>query len=166
VDAAGIEQNPLAERGFAGVDMGRNADVTQVLQFHDDKPLSLARAAMPGRDNNLSSKIPWCGSADLLYPDWSIGRQSNRSSALAANKTLVGSHTCQPAKNPSRHRLRCGLARGRDRSITHPTQFPLGEKANFGAECEFLTCFLLANRGLNVENGIRPIETFDWDSQQ
>ncbi len=36
VNAAGVEQNALAERGFARVDVGRNADVSQILQFHKD----------------------------------------------------------------------------------------------------------------------------------
>ena len=30
VDAAGVEQDPLAERGLARVDVGRNADVPQI----------------------------------------------------------------------------------------------------------------------------------------
>ena len=35
VDAAGIEQDPLAERGLARVDVGRNADVSQFCQIHN-----------------------------------------------------------------------------------------------------------------------------------
>ena len=34
VDAAGVEQDPLAQGGFARVDVGGNADVAQVLQVH------------------------------------------------------------------------------------------------------------------------------------
>jgi hypothetical protein len=34
VDAAGVIQNPLAQRGLAGIDVSGNANVTEEFEFH------------------------------------------------------------------------------------------------------------------------------------
>ena len=49
VDAAGVEQDPLAERGFARVDMGGNSDIPQHFQVHEnlDYPKKRSSASTP-----------------------------------------------------------------------------------------------------------------------
>ena len=47
VDAAGVEQDPLAEGGLARVDVGRNADIAEFAQIHVRLVSRLRQGNMP-----------------------------------------------------------------------------------------------------------------------
>ena len=70
VDSAGIEQDALAERGLARVDMGRNADVAQFCQVHDDSPRNaepciIVDSSRPCKRGNETNQL-----FDLGNGDW------------------------------------------------------------------------------------------------